>query len=178
MLLKKLLKHPLLGNQVDAAWNVRLRNEVHMSNDSQLFQLSEGKDRLPLVEGKHIGQFQMWVDPARYWIEERDGRRALYTPNDAVGGVLPCDRYRLAFRRIARNTDSRTLIACVVPPRVFVAESLNVAKVGDLGDKEMAAKLFEDIGPRYAERPGGYTRILKIGPRQGDNAPMARIELV
>jgi large subunit ribosomal protein L17 len=50
--------------------------------------------------------------------------------------------------------------------------------VAYLGDKEMAAKLFEDIGPRYAERPGGYTRILKIGPRQGDNAPMARIELV
>jgi large subunit ribosomal protein L17 len=50
--------------------------------------------------------------------------------------------------------------------------------VAYLGDKEMTAKLFEDIGPRYAERPGGYTRILKMGPRQGDNAPMARIELV
>jgi len=50
--------------------------------------------------------------------------------------------------------------------------------VAFLGDKEMASKLFDDIGPRYRDRPGGYTRILKLGPRHGDNAPMARIELV
>ena len=50
--------------------------------------------------------------------------------------------------------------------------------VSYLGDKEMAAKLFSEIGPRYADRNGGYTRILKLGNRPGDNAPMARIEFV
>jgi large subunit ribosomal protein L17 len=47
-----------------------------------------------------------------------------------------------------------------------------------LGDREMTVKLVDQVAPRYLERPGGYTRILKLGPRQGDNAPMARIELV
>ena len=47
-----------------------------------------------------------------------------------------------------------------------------------LGDREMTHKLVNEVAPRYGERPGGYTRILKLGPRHGDNAPMARIELV
>ena len=45
-------------------------------------------------------------------------------------------------------------------------------------NKEMVGKLFSELGPRYAERPGGYIRILKCGERSGDKAPMAYVELV
>ena len=45
-------------------------------------------------------------------------------------------------------------------------------------DREVVGKLFDELGPRYKARPGGYTRILKMGYRVGDNAPMAFVELV
>jgi large subunit ribosomal protein L17 len=47
-----------------------------------------------------------------------------------------------------------------------------------LRDREMVTKLFEELGPRYATRNGGYLRVLKFGFRQGDNAPMALVELM
>lgn len=47
-----------------------------------------------------------------------------------------------------------------------------------LNDKALTAKVFEEIAPRYADRSGGYTRLLHLGPRSGDNAPMARLELI
>ena len=72
--------------------------------------------------------------------------------------------------------------------RPVAEKMITFAKRGDLAarrevlkqisDRDVVHKLFSDIGPRFSERAGGYTRILKLGPRQGDGAPMARIELV
>lgn len=72
--------------------------------------------------------------------------------------------------------------------RPFAERLITLAKRGDLHarrraarkvqDEETLAKLFDTIGPRFAERPGGYTRILKTGFRKGDGAELALLELV
>src|SRR3954465_1266160 len=72
--------------------------------------------------------------------------------------------------------------------RPYAEKLVTFAKRGDLHarrqvmtvirDKDVVHHLFAEIGPRYVNRPGGYTRITKVGPRKGDNAPMAVIELV
>lgn len=72
--------------------------------------------------------------------------------------------------------------------RPFVEKLITKAKTGtlharrlagrDIQKREAADKLFQELGPRFAKRPGGYTRILKTGHRKGDGAEMARIELI
>ena len=70
----------------------------------------------------------------------------------------------------------------VVEPLITLAKEDGVAKrrlaFDRLRDKEVVGKLFKDIGPRFKDRPGGYLRILKTGPRPGDAAPMAIVQLV
>ncbi len=70
----------------------------------------------------------------------------------------------------------------VVEPLITLAKEDGVAKrrlaFDRLRDKEAVGKLFKEIGPRFKDRPGGYLRILKIGPRPGDAAPMAIVQLV
>lgn len=70
----------------------------------------------------------------------------------------------------------------VAEPLITLAKSDSVANrrsaFSSLRDKEMVGKLFNELAPRYKDRPGGYTRIMKCGFRSGDAAPMAYIELV
>ena len=70
----------------------------------------------------------------------------------------------------------------VAEPLITLAKNDSVANrrlaFARTGNKETVGKLFAELGPRYIERPGGYTRILKCGFRSGDTAPMAFVELV
>jgi large subunit ribosomal protein L17 len=87
----------------------------------------------------------------------------------AAEGIVTTEAKAKALRPIAEKLITKARKGGVHNHRQVVAY---------MGDKDMAHKLFEEIAPRYEGRPGGYTRILKLGPRHGDNAPMARIELV
>ena len=96
------------------------------------------------------------------------------------------------FRNMAASLLRHETIKTTVPKakelRKVVEPLITLAKVDGvanrrlafdrLRDKEVVGKLFKDLGPRFKERPGGYIRILKMGPRAGDAAPMALVQLV
>ena len=96
------------------------------------------------------------------------------------------------FRNMASSLIGHEIIKTTLPKakelRRVVEPLITLAKVDSVANRRLAfartrntetvAKLFNEIGPRFAQRAGGYTRILKCGFRAGDNAPMAYIELV
>lgn len=89
---------------------------------------------------------------------------------------------------LIRDGRVRTTEARAKAVRPVAERMITFAKRGDLAsrrqvlrtirDRDIVHHLFAEVGPRFSERPGGYTRITKIGPRKGDAAPMALIELV
>jgi large subunit ribosomal protein L17 len=93
----------------------------------------------------------------------------------AAEGIVTTEAKAKALRPIAEKLITKA-------KKAQEGEPLRVHRIrqiqGYLGDREMTSKLVDDVAPRYMERNGGYLRILKLGPRQGDNAQMARIELV
>lgn len=96
------------------------------------------------------------------------------------------------FRNMANSLFEHEIIKTTVPkakelrrvaePLITLAKSDSVAHrrlaFDRLRDKASVGKLFDELGPRYVERPGGYLRIMKCGYRSGDKAPMAYVELV
>ena len=93
----------------------------------------------------------------------------------AAEAIVTTEAKAKALRPVAEKMITKAKKAAI-EPKTLVHHQRQV--VAFIRDKEQTRKLFDVIGPRYVDRPGGYLRILKLGPRAGDNAPMARIELV
>ena len=92
----------------------------------------------------------------------------------AAEGITTTEGKAKMLRPIAEKLITKAIKAQDGPMRVHRIRQIE----GYLGDKEMTSKLVNEIAPRYVGRNGGYARIMKLGPRHGDNAPMSRIELV
>lgn len=96
--------------------------------------------------------------------------------------------YRGLVRDLLLRERIRTTLAKAKEVRGLAEKIITYGKKGQLHhrrlalafvtDKNVVAKVFDDLSKRYAERQGGYTRVLKLGPRKGDGAPMAILELV
>ena len=104
----------------------------------------------------------------------------------------PSDQRVALLRSLARELIRRekivTTLAKATEARRVVEKLISHGKRGtihhrrltesELPHKEAVKKIFEELAPRYADRPGGYTRMIKLGPRKGDAAPMALVEFV
>lgn len=96
--------------------------------------------------------------------------------------------YRNLVTALFKHERIQTTVPKAKEARIVAEKLITFAKKGDLHSRRIAArkvnepevlqKLFAEIGPRYAERPGGYTRIMRMGPRKGDAAEIAILELV
>jgi len=102
-----------------------------------------------------------------------DHRMALY--RNLVTDLL---RYEKIVTTEAKAKEARSLAEKMIT--LGKQKNLNARRqaLAFVYDKDVVDKLFTELGPRYAERPGGYTRVVKLGPRLGDGALMAHLELV
>lgn len=134
---EKMLAFPLLGEQIPGKWRVVSTNEFHMTNDSKAFHTSPSPGRLPLFTGKMFNQFELSEQHSGYWIDETMGRSILLGKEPDTGQPMDYQGYRWVHRRIARNTDSRTMISTLTPRNVFTEVNSTTLKARDISNAEM-----------------------------------------
>ena len=133
VIVKKMLRFPSLGSKIDGVWNLKLTNEFHMTNDSRAFKTEPAEGRLPLFTGRMFNQFELTSEHSGYWIDEATGRGVLLGRIRDSGQAMEYQSYRWLHRRIARSSDSRTLISTIAPPKVFTEVNSTTLKVIDSG---------------------------------------------
>jgi large subunit ribosomal protein L17 len=105
--------------------------------------------------------------------ELRSVAERLITKARRLGEVAYTPQEKLSEKDKARRLATKRLIAAYLP-----RFGVRVEKGGEAKKVDLVEKVMIDLAKRFSTRPGGYTRIIKLGPRRGDNAPMAIIELV
>lgn len=123
---EKMLRFPLLGDMVNGKPYIQLRQEINMTTDSQLFKTAPGEGRLPLYEGKMIWHFDAHYAEPRYWVYEKEGRKAILGKSNDVKQILGYEKYRFGFRDVASSTNERGMICTVIPPKKFAGNTLIV----------------------------------------------------
>jgi len=111
-----------LDEAVREKWELKLAQELNMTSDSKIFHGEPKPGRIPLVQGGMIHQYNSAYSEPKFWIDEKEGRKAILGRVEDEGQKLPYEVYRFAHRRIARSTDERAAIACILPPRRFCAD--------------------------------------------------------
>ena len=115
-----------------------------MTSDSHLFKTQPGPGRLPLYEGKMIWQFDSHYAEPRYWVDEKEARKAVLGRTPDTSQRLDYQEYRLGFRDIASNTNERTLISSIIPPSFHGNKIPTVITHDDSGKNKISIneKLF------------------------------------
>ena len=121
---EKMLTHPLLGDKSAAGWRLELHREFNMTDDANLFKEEPANGRLPLYEGKMIWHFDCTYSEPRYWINEKEGRKALLGRDSETGDELDYQTNRLAYRDVTGSTNERTLVSTILPPGCFTGNTL------------------------------------------------------
>ncbi len=116
---EKAAKFPTLGATVPGKWQLQLKQELNMTQDSDIFQDRPAKGRLPLVEGKMFHQFTYPFAEGRYWIDERAARERILGRTEDTGQKLVYQTYRYVHRNVASGTNERSMITTVLPPNCF-----------------------------------------------------------
>ncbi len=132
-IVEKMLRFPALSQPIAGTWNLKLTREFHMTDDAFRFKTESEAGCLPLFTGKMFWQFEPTQEHSGYWINEAEGRTVLLKGQPDSGQKMDYQGYRWLHRRIARNTDTRTLIATITAPKVFTEMNSTTMNVGATG---------------------------------------------